>query len=778
MKKACILLAGVLITIALNITNLWAGEVVGRLGAQVPDGGNDSLNIELLLQMGDHFEHTDFDSAMLFYRQAFDKAEIALEKSFRELEKETFRLLKLKTLRYIAFLQKSWGRYDDALQSYEQIMAEVSRDTHPGVHVQAHTSIGNIYFYQSLYPQAIRYYNLALQMAEETGNPTLISNILLNLANTYFMIGHYVKSLTFYHQVQQLYPNLTENKNIGIIYLGIGNIQSALGNFDAALEHYELAVKVYDELSDHSSLANIYMSIGSLYFEAKRQEEAELYYKKALAHATTADDNRLRSQLMLNLGILAAQKQDFDTAFELYNKALELAKSSANLHAQTFILRNMAVAYFRLNQPQRALAFARESLEIAQEIESVGDQAHAYKVLSEIREQQGNMAEALKYLKLHKTFNDSLMNIDKQRQLNEMEAIYQTEQQQQLIEIANLELERNRARLQQKNQVITAVIIIFFLLVAVGVVVLRHNNHRIKSNRILRRQEAQIAEGQKTIDKLLRNLKENDLSTVELQNKLAEIKLNLLRYKDFSESIARRLFPWEERFQAAFGETGFLLAQPDHFSQNALVWIQPHNNETLMVVADCQFDVLSQNLFKILLGSALERYTQKEGIFHPSQIMEKLRSEIFPLIRKYSSSGSTLCVSALSINKEERKIRFCGERIPLYIAIARNLAPIGVQTLPEYHELQMLKTHSTDKLKDFHELQLKKSDRLYLLLDGDPCYEQEEGKSNQHIAVPLIDKNQHVAIDALPELLRKKLKACKSDSKLATHPITVAAIEL
>lgn len=117
-----------------------------------------------------------------------------------------------------------------------------------------------------MYPEAEKYFRLALTLCDQANTPT----VQRSLANVLSLGGDYLGALTLYKQSEQLEPNnpLLQN-NIALIYKN-------LGKYDTALMYSKKAIGLEPSRTD------FLVNIASTLIEMERLDEAHDYLKTAL----------------------------------------------------------------------------------------------------------------------------------------------------------------------------------------------------------------------------------------------------------------------------------------------------------------------------------------------------------------------------------------------------------------------------------------------------------------------------------------------------------------
>ncbi len=757
---------------------LFADQSLANLESRLNKAENDSLRIELLRLMGDHFKESDFDSAVHFYQQAIETAENALQKKNSTWDENIYKSLKTKAYNDKAIANILWGNYDEAFSIYEILLELTSETGNMEYYTSTLKEMGSTFYYQGKYPQALEYYNKAEIAAKEHNLIRQMADITLNKGTVYYLMGHYDKSLQYHQNAFDLYESADLSFNHVIIYLGKGNIYSELSEQQKAMEQYERALQLCNEDQDHLLISNIQLSIGSLYYEMDSFSRAEEHYLIALEHARKLHNRRIESQTLLNLSINYAAIGDFSKAEEALGQAREYALKSKNQHILANILRNMANLNLRQGNMNKALGYARQSLEIGRTIESVESQSLAFRVISEILEKQENFREALSNYQSYKSLNDSLLDFEKQKKITEMDAVYQSEKQAQALELKQLELDKNQSELTQKKQLANIFIIAFALLLISSVIIFIINNKRIRTDRLVNEKLAIINKKQDIIFELekLSQLQGNRI--LKLEKSIAEIEKAHANEREFAERLRSNMLPGHELLTAILTRDSFVFSSGEKgLPPKGFLWVKKIDEKLIITLIGCDFEGIRESLINIYMTAMLEKFSQNKYLNDPRLMSENIMKQLDHLAQEMNIGNKHFSAALLWIDTHTKKVIFSGSRISLYLAISRDHGKTPVMRKYEYQELQKPKPDNTTSVKalnnEFDAMQLKKTDRLYMVASckKDKAKKTDLNKpeeSEEKKIVQLIDQNQDMEI--------QKQKAVLHDYSTRSNNNTISTV--
>ncbi|MCL2289455.1 MAG: AraC family transcriptional regulator [Bacteroidetes bacterium] len=283
-----------------------------------------------------------------------------------------------------------------------------------------------------------------------------------------------------------------------VIYLNLCDYRTA----------YELLIKALtlcEKINDFSLKSRIYNNIGNIYYRFNKYDIAKLYYSKALE---LCQDSIGIIIILNNLGAIELENEQMDSAYFLLSRSLGISKqhNSANSHG---VLNNIASLYekrmlydsafyyyqlssdearknnkiealaqnlsdlgnlfFKINKIDSALFYMGLSNTIAEENNFLRILSNNYFTLSKIEESKGRTKKAFEYFKLYSDLKDSVLNVEKFGEINQLQRLYEISKVNQQIEQLVIEQQINERtiRYQKIIQFIT-----FGVLLLVGIVLL------------------------------------------------------------------------------------------------------------------------------------------------------------------------------------------------------------------------------------------------------------------------------------------------------------------
>jgi tetratricopeptide (TPR) repeat protein len=234
------------------------------------------------------------------------------------------------------------------------------------------------------------------------------------------------------------------------------------------------------------------------------------YYNKALDLKIKFNEKKGISAIYNNIGLIHLnkvqylkqnknRKEDLESALSYFYKALNIKEELNDINGQAMVHGNISTVQLYAKNYSKAILFAEKSIRLAKEIGVLSWQSSAYHNLSMIYDSLNDYKNAYRSHRLHKLINDSIFNLESNKQMEEMEARYQSEKKQ--LEIENLtkdkelqavELELEKRAIQKQKAIIYSFILGFVIIIVFSGFLYRLYREKKRANALLVTQNIEI----------------------------------------------------------------------------------------------------------------------------------------------------------------------------------------------------------------------------------------------------------------------------------------------
>lgn len=324
------------------------------------------------------------------------------------------------------------------------------------------------------------------------------------------------------------------------------------GNFEKNLQYSLQAIKIFEKISSYESLAKEYGELG--YRMKERSPKKALYYMQK--GMKISEQNNFQEPLLSiynNYGVLKKRNKEIDSALHYFRKCLVIKERLKDSIGIPYSLNNIAEVYvdqkkfteakklfdtalkiriklddkygiadnyaylgdlfFAEKKYQDAIENYTKSLEMSQKYGFNNLLLHNYKMVSQCYEFSNNASMALQSFKKHIFYKDSILNIQTNEKIAELEVKFETNEKEKLLIKKENEVKNFRNKL-----LIVSILALFIGLL--GALIYRQQKFKNKQQE----QEFQL---------------KNAIAKIETQNKLQKQRLTISR--DLHDNIGAQL---------------------------------------------------------------------------------------------------------------------------------------------------------------------------------------------------------------------------------------------
>ncbi|HYD20631.1 MAG TPA: tetratricopeptide repeat protein [Flavipsychrobacter sp.] len=326
----------------------------------------------------------------------------------------------------------------------------------------------------------------ALDIYTELNDKTGIARTKNNLGVAAAVQGEYDKAINYFLSALKHFENIHDTANIINSLVKLGAANDYLGNYDKALSYYNKALKLSTQIPLSGNTIYLYNNIGISHARNGDLGKALWHFEKALELSADPKYARTRISPMKNVGNVYKEQGNIAKALEYYQRALVLAQDGKVPEEYAELL--YLIGTIESSENPRNTESMQDALVLAREIDNKAMQVEILAALAAATGEAGNYREQVSFLKQEQALRDSIFNIDKTREIANLEARYE-------LEKSNAQLAKLKEAVEENRQKRMLIIIVSLVLTAISLTLLFFYNKSRKLNIELtsRQQELQDA---------------------------------------------------------------------------------------------------------------------------------------------------------------------------------------------------------------------------------------------------------------------------------------------
>jgi signal transduction histidine kinase/DNA-binding response OmpR family regulator len=281
----------------------------------------------------------------------------------------------------------------------------------------------------------------SLAIAEELHYLDMMARGQQNFAILNSVRGRYLAAIEHFLRSEEYYLDLNNDLALSQLYLNIGITFEQAGNIEKAYEYMQKGLSISNLIENDQYRASAMANIGTIHSREGRADSAFYYYSASLEISEQLGLDDLIIQNLDNIGAYYSTVDDYETATTYLMSAYQMAEITGQSFQKIYITDHLAKNYLAANNPDSARKYAEIQLNLAYDYDFLYDQQLAYSNLADVYASLNEFDKAFEAHQNYSKVKDSLLNLDRMQQLEDLRERYETEQREQTISMLTLEAE-------------------------------------------------------------------------------------------------------------------------------------------------------------------------------------------------------------------------------------------------------------------------------------------------------------------------------------------------
>ncbi len=390
---------------------------------------------------------------------------------------------------HIYILNEKVSKYDE-IESFEIIQFTLSSDS-----TTVDELISKVLEFRFSEPDRARIYaDSALKVSKKLNLKSREAEILNQLGIIASVLGDSPTALEYFLNVLTVREEIGDLIGISRIQNNLGILYKNIGDFDRSLQFHSESLSSKRLLKDSLGIARSLNNIGEIYQQQKNTTRAKQQFEESLELMVQLNYIDGLAAVYNNLGEVYKLEGDIDSAIQYHERSLEIEKERGNVSGIGFSYMNIASLFLQVDQPEVAIINYKEAISNFNKINDLSGLERAYNDLATTYSELERFQESLYYFQLQSSLKDSLVSVQTNKQIAELQTQYESEKQKQEILLLNERSLMQESQINQQSKIRNLLILITVLLFGLAFVLYRSNKSRKKANTLLIEKNRKIEE--------------------------------------------------------------------------------------------------------------------------------------------------------------------------------------------------------------------------------------------------------------------------------------------
>ncbi len=364
--------------------------------------------------------------------------------------------------------------------------------------------------HRGMYAEALENISYYLQYLGTDSSSFHFAEGNYQLGVIYQFMGNYIKSLEAYWKAYNSFYTQGNHLYAAHTLVGIGSIYKRQKQWDQARSTYKKALEILEDLDDQNAVGAALSNLGDVFVGIKDYSRAKDFYRRSLEISIKLNQDHHVADDYDDLGYMFQLQEKYPEALTEHFKALPIRRKNGNPLSTAQTLLNIGATYVKMKSFGNAERYLAEGLQLAAEADVTPVLEDLYKYMSEVYAERSSFEKALEYHHSYVAVKDSLMGRDVEKQLNELQVMYETSEKDNQIALMAKEKELHEQEILRQKAAQKFYIFAFIAALVTGILIYYVYRQRLRN--------------QKSIA-----LKNEELNKERFRNELRELEMKALR---------------------------------------------------------------------------------------------------------------------------------------------------------------------------------------------------------------------------------------------------------
>lgn len=421
-----------------------------------------------------------------------------------------------------------------ALAYYQQLAAFTQEQPVSSDHFHAQKMQGITSYHLGNYLESIKYYQNALNVMRQLGDPLEQAHLYSNLGLAFLKSHDLEQAINNYVEAHRLYEMHGSDQDRADMLLNLSGAYIRQYRYEIAEDMLLRAVSLFNQLKDDYGLAIAQANLGVIYSETDKYQLARASLLAAIKYYKSVSSNRHLSFEYTNLANLSVAVGNIDNAQQEAEQALKYAELADIESGRMEALFPLANIQLHLGEFELAKTYIQESIRLAREQGAGLREKEGLAVLALVQANLGESQAAIESFAEYKKLQRKLLNDNLITRLQEYQSKMEAAELSQEITMLKQQKAMQALNMEKREQLIWFAIAVALSVFIAAISIYRKRMEQAANLQLSQQVAKRTAELQKLADELRQA---NQVKSQFLANISHEIRTPLTSILGHSEAL-------------------------------------------------------------------------------------------------------------------------------------------------------------------------------------------------------------------------------------------------
>ncbi len=449
-----------LLIVLISLFTLNGYTQVEKIFDKINKTDNDSIKSDLCNELCVYYVNSDIDSSEYY-------CNLSLKYSKKANSKTGI----ARAYNNLAIIYREKADYNKAFEfNFKALKIREKINDIEGVS-NSYAGLGECYLLLGKNDSALYYHGKRVEFLKNAKNKVLLADAYRSLGIVYRNIEDYKNAIKNLLNAAKVSEEINDSTQMAYAYNSIGIVYRRMTEYEKALEYLFKSLKIKEKTNNLRGVAKSYQNIGNVYMKMEENEKAMKYYKLDYGICVDLKDSLGIAHELVNLGVIYSNINKIEKAIQNYKQALEIFDNIGNEKDKIVLYINLADDLNDINKLDESIKYAKLALDLSKKYSSLYQKKEAYLLLYSGFGKKGEYLKSLNCYKKYVTLNDSINELRRNLEVEELLTKYETEKKEQTIKQQEIEIAKEKAE-NEKNELIIKNTRIVIIAISLGVLLL------------------------------------------------------------------------------------------------------------------------------------------------------------------------------------------------------------------------------------------------------------------------------------------------------------------